>query len=267
MIVGTSHMTLGTGDIEASFSHVANLGYAPDFYERNVPSPPCKHVYLKHNEDVHDLALSRSAGGLPIELISYPHAPSGDSGCFEGIFTGAPFLTMAPSQSECAEVAQAFGDCRGIILPGIELPATVISSTNRAVGLIGARIAVENITEALRFWCDGVGFREKPATGAAPTWRLVEFQSVMPAWRFKLLLVETDRALLAPTLDAPGFACLAFISSDIAGDSERLLKSGAVGSTGPFSVAVNRKGLEVEVLRGPAGEYVELLRIKKVDSE
>jgi hypothetical protein len=87
----------------------------------------------------------------------------------------------------------------------------------------------------------------------------------MPAWCFKLLLVETNCAPLAPTLDAPGFACLAFISSGIADDSCRLLKYGAIDSTGPFCVAVNRKELEVEVLRGPAGEYVELLSIKKIE--
>jgi hypothetical protein len=223
MIIGTSHVTLACNDIAIAVRHLVGLGFVLDFAALAAPSSPRKKPYLSFKTDVHDLAFMRSNTGLPIELVRYPRQPSGTAGRYYGIFAGTRPPHVPARALSCAAIASAIGDGDDVVLPGIELPVTIIPRDGLPE-LIGARLATTNLEAALRFWCDGLGLREITRSAHCAGWRLLEFDSFVPSWRFKLLLIEEVRAPELPTLDAPGLACLSFLSSDLARDSERLLE-------------------------------------------
>jgi hypothetical protein len=259
LILGVSHMTLACDDIDAGLGHLAGLGYRPEFIERDLPSPRAKASLLSAPFASHAIAYTRAAHGLPIELISYGGAPPPPAGRFVGIFDepGAvvsPAATAAPIPGRPSLAAAT--------LPGFEPPMLATRSRKKG-GLVGAVVTVADMARARRFWCEGFGLRE------VGTWYggiNLEFASPVPAWRFSISLVQGKGETPQPFLDSLGMACLSFVSSSLERDAAQLRQCGATHATCPLAMTVNGKALSVEILRGPDGEFVELLQRESVNA-
>jgi hypothetical protein len=94
-------------------------------------------------------------------------------------------------------------------------------------------------------------------------WSRLAIRAPVPNWSLTLILVEGAPLIDTPLLDAPGFPCLALLSSALDRDGERLQQAGASDSTGEFQVEVNGKPLRVAVYRAPGGELIELIEIHR----
>ena len=95
------------------------------------------------------------------------------------------------------------------------------------------------------------------ATGEA--WQNFTFSSPVKRWALDFILIENKEGQEPVTLDAPGFRCLALITTDLLGDLKKLTDVGGTDVTEPFVIPMNHKMLQVALLRGPGNEIIELI--------
>jgi hypothetical protein len=126
-------------------------------------------------------------------------------------------------------------------------------------GLIVHR--VKDMAAANRFWEAGFGFRRSTLTPPVPGAVLLEFPSLMPQWRARLLLFPVQES--APTrLDGPGFRVLSMLCTQFEKDRERIFEKGeAKASTGTMEEEIGGKPMLLDLIEGPDGVMVELLKI------
>ncbi len=110
-----------------------------------------------------------------------------------------------------------------------------------------------------RFWRDGLGFGvvEKGTDGR----RVLEMEQNLFGSRVRLLLeacAEERREF--EFIDDPGCVVLAFMTTDLTGDMERLRAHGGRIHGDVVHVRVNQRELTVGFVVGPCGEHVELIQ-------
>lgn len=264
MILGASHLTLASADIDADLRELAEIGYAKRFVERGMPSHPAKAPFLSRPFTSHDIAYATTAGGLAIELVRYGPALHEFLGSLVPIFRGAPpsgFDGSGTTQSLSRVVADALkaGNVAVGDLPPFGTPACFVGSGVPQARLAGIAVAVENLAAASGFWEGGLGYHR---CGEGDGWRHLTFRSPVEAWRLELILWQQPAVSHAATLDSRGAACLSMVCTDLQKDRESILVSGtAMASTGPFEIAVEGRPLNMELFCGPDHVFVELFQV------
>ncbi|KAA0205574.1 hypothetical protein EDM68_05350 [Candidatus Uhrbacteria bacterium] len=79
MIIALDHLARAVPDFDAAIASMEADGYRAKFIVRDVPNPQIKRPFLNRWSDTHSLALFVREGGLPVEILSYDHAPCGHS--------------------------------------------------------------------------------------------------------------------------------------------------------------------------------------------
>lgn len=87
------------------------------------------------------------------------------------------------------------------------------------------------------------------------------FRSPVAGWSCSLKVIRTPEKSRKSYLDSNGFPCLAFISTSLQKDSEKLRILGAVEMTTPFSLCIDGKPLTIVMFRFPGGAIGELIEI------
>ena len=83
----------------------------------------------------------------------------------------------------------------------------------------------------------------------------------MPQWCVKVLVRRDASAPIDPPLDVAGYAAIAFYSSDVEADRDRLVAAGGRTPTEPFRVTIDRE-MKIIMLRSPEGTIIELIEVR-----
>lgn len=92
------------------------------------------------------------------------------------------------------------------------------------------------------------------------TFKLLEMRSLIPKWRSRIRVIKSDQKL-NPALDQPGATCIAFLTSNLNKELNRLGEKGYHKSSPAFLMEVNDKELKIAFIRGPSNEIIELIEI------
>ncbi len=240
MIVGVSHLTVACPTLDASTVQSFAKGGEVEFFEQNLPSHSTKSIFLSQSADLHGIAYIRFNEGLPIELVSYYREPVG----FPGVFQPYYGTDMLPSVPIAA--------------------ATAMKKVGGASGLNGVSVASADLVRSVHFWTQALGYRKvicSQDVDSSNAWVVLRRESPIVQWRFNLLLHHGKEVVPFPFLDGPGTTCLAHLSSSIELDLLSLIKEGGEAATEPFEMMINGKKLKIAIVRGPSGEYIELIQV------
>jgi hypothetical protein len=129
--------------------------------------------------------------------------------------------------------------------------------------MLGLLLLTRRFDQALSFWTAGIGCRIISQGNNSSGERWVHFRCGTPlfTWSTRLILAEYAGELETPCLDDLGFGCLAFVSTDVQKDGDRLLEAEAAERSGCFQLEVNHKTLRVELFRSPDRQIIELVEV------
>jgi len=269
MILGVDHVALSCGDLAAAVGRLEGAGFRTRFIERDVPNRPAKRPFLRDYRPRHDLAYCESPAGVAVELTRHGPSPGDGQGPYRVLFSGAVPGEPPPSGEARfeAEAWQAGLGVRPEARCWPEVPATFWTDAARSApaAIRAVLLPVADLTAALRFWQEGMGCRVSASgtMSAGRGWARLHLAAPVASWSLEILLGQDDRPPAACRLDAAGFPCLAFLSTGVERDAERLQESGGVLWTGAFDLQVGGKGLKIGLLCGPAGEMVELIEVRR----
>lgn len=271
MILGVDHLAVSCDDIASAAAGLNGAGYDTAFIEPDLTNADEKRAFLHQFESRHGIALCRHRLGISIEwtchgtlypacsayevLLDHPLASSGTEEVrdaedldFPQIWHDAGLTHRAPWHA----TVPWLGRC-GMMEP---------TGEGATMGIRALAIRASDIEQSRRFWMEGigasmVGFGKRPL---GRSWIRLNLRSPVPSWSLDLLLVESDRLTEKPMLDDRGANCLALLSTDLDTDLDRLSTIGPGGRSSAFELTVANKPLKIALVRGPAGEIVELIQ-------
>lgn len=248
MIFGVSHLVAATA-LPILDSTCPDGWHVATFAER-LPVDTKKLDYLFNFYREHNFLLLRHEKKSPrVELINY-EATSNRLGHYMPFFGHMDWTNLSPVAYSKAAVriwpALGLDYCGTINFP-----------------LSAVTICVRNLAESLRFWCDGVGFIVEHQLDEA---LILAFCTPVTSWKIKIILIEEEENCDARIgmLDDQGWNCLSLIVNDLQGTAAHLCRYGGSSPSEIMCVDVGGKQLNILFLRGPAGEIVELLEVRKV---
>jgi hypothetical protein len=269
MILGVDHLALSTDHPAGVSAALASAGMRLEFSEQGLPNGSGKRPLLLVYEPTHDISYLRPASGPRIELTRHAAALTRSASPLQVVFQGEPEGVEPFPLPEQADLSRVFAEGAGVLgarsvwWPAARCQCWVAPGENGTVGIRALLIPVTSLTASGKFWESGLGaVREREDLHHAPAYRRVAYRRPVPAWSLEIHLVEMSR--LAETswrLDQAGFPCIALLSSRLEEDIERATAVGAEVPCAPYELVVHERRLRICILRGPAGELVELIEI------
>jgi catechol 2,3-dioxygenase-like lactoylglutathione lyase family enzyme len=255
MILGVSHIVLGSTDLTFDRALFEGLGWTTRFEQRGILTPSGKRPFMSTSSTAQGLVFLQPPTGISVELIHYVDMLPDAS--------ASPLQVVLPRPDElegCRRLAEV-AECPGV--EAYEVPHVTCPLWFSTDAPVPSTIVhhVSDMDAAIRFWDEGLGFKRstKPAVPAAPDTITLEFRSVVPHWRATLRLVPLQGPQVPGVLDGPGFRCLSMVASNLERAADDLRRAGASASTGPLDLVINGKPLRLEILRGPDGVFIEIL--------
>jgi catechol 2,3-dioxygenase-like lactoylglutathione lyase family enzyme len=273
MILGVDHVAFETLDFEGTIRRFERLGFAAAFIERKLPNPEEKRSFLAGEAAAHSIALMRKPGSVAVEVTHHcgREASSGSTTSARTSWAHAAASRKAGDVARPIMLAHAPRRRRG---ERSRIGATAPSASNREseFRLRTIAISTSNWQGTRRFWRDGLGWTVaseveegsppigcgSPPVGATA---LLERKSLIDEWSLSVVVRLDLSRRRRTSLDEPGWTCAAMVSSDVEGDLLRLADCGASESTPPFEFAAGGRRLRIALVRGPAGEIVELIEL------
>jgi hypothetical protein len=268
MIVGIDHIALSCVDIVKASEELALSGFNIKFIEKDVPNFSGKNIFLERYEQTHSIAYCESENGINIELTQHGLTPGESSSLYNLLFSSVPHdsLKKVTPDHELGE----YWIRSGLFRPPLQSlwPAfgTNIwhseSSDSEPFSIKGLLVPVSKLSESEALWTRGLNFKvlNRGSIESGKRYIALKYGSPLKTWTLNVLLVESE--VFAYQLDSRGFSCLAFLSSNLERDLEKLTSLGATENTGIFFIDVNGRTLKVVVLRGPNKELIELIELK-----
>jgi hypothetical protein len=262
MIVGVSHIVLGSSSLEDDVHLLGGLGYDVGFVEKGLPTHPGKRPYMTGASEGQALALCYAPSGPALELIAYGSVLGPCSSPLQLAMSAA----VPPETSEAPldpEIAAAWRGCFGsplsaALVRGIVTPL-LFAASGEGAGTILHRVG--DLAAARAFWSQLGWASPKGRADAGAGWSLLAFSSAAARWRASLLLVESASPVREAHLDTAGFRCLSFVTTSLERDGEVLRRAGTTRSTGRMEYVINGKPLALEIFAGPDGVMIELLEL------
>jgi hypothetical protein len=265
MILGASHLALSYSS--SAHSALRRLGFTQDFAERDVPNASQKQAMLRDYSTLHDLAFFRHSESVSMETIDH-HSGRVNDGSRRPHTGYQPVLAVSDSlacEAVRAPIVEAWSaSLREARMPSArlewvtELGGWVWVDDNCQPGLRSVVLPIDDVASEAEFWTRGLGAR--PQTTGRDFARLT-YAGPVSQWRIELILVA-GQAEGTWMLDQLGFPCLALLSNAIDKDLAKAVAAGGHDDR-TFSVTVNRKPLDVALLRSPNGAIVELLQVRR----
>ncbi|MCC2667806.1 MAG: hypothetical protein K0Q72_277 [Armatimonadetes bacterium] len=269
MILGVDHLALTCTDLDAASQQLAASGFPIRFSQRDIPNFAGKAPLLAEYQPLHSMAFCEGTGTTSIELTLHGAQMAPARASYELLLS----VQRSDSWSEWpppTDAGKIWEDAFG--LPAVRCGTWADSGalfwfepeTTTAAGVRALLVPVRDLDHAIGFWKGALGLRGlTEGSTAGRRWARGRFVSPVPAWCLDVVIAEVEELPPTPSLDAPGFPCLALLSTDAHRDEAKLLAAGGTESTGVFEVIIDGKGLQVVVLRGPDGELVELLQVNR----
>lgn len=260
MILGVSHIVLGSTRFEEDRRTLERFGWTTRFIERDLPTHPGKRPFMATDSPAQSLALLEPPRGPAAELIHYADSIESAATPLQFVFPNDGIdAATGPAPQLDAVWPAAFEQPapRMAELAGFTAPLCVAADGADSGVIVHF---VSDLAAARRFWSDGLGFRP---VAAGRGWARLVFHSVMLQWRATMLLVQRRDACARSLLDGPGFRCLSLVCSDLEKDRAALRRIWDAPSTGPMAATVNGKQLDLEICAGPDGAMIELLQLSR----
>lgn len=280
MIAGIDHIALSCLDVKQASDCLTRAGFSTQFSEIGQPNHPEKKPFLSAYASHHDIAYCRREDGIAIELTDH-HTPfafraAGHTGYH--VWFSAPPVVSEPLEHGTGMVSSIRAWTRSTNQPPLCYTGWPAFSTafwrdpgygsrdpvNVQMIFLGASLFEKSVA----FWQNGLGFSERSSgeTGAEGKWNHMAFASPVKRWSIDLCLLESPEESQPSTLDAPGFRCLAFITTDLKSDLLRLQGHGGTSAVS-FDFFLNEKPLRIGLLRGPSGEIIELIEFQSKEGK
>jgi hypothetical protein len=269
MIVGVSHITLSSKQIDEDVKKLQTIGYQQAFTEKNVPSFAGKNRFMTSSASLHSLAFCQHEKGIPIELVQYDHFSHQEFPLFEVLLDMPRSEHFVIKEDVGARVKSVWdevfqGDAELNNWPPFDTSVWLDRSGKKQKGLYAVLVSVNNIKGAQHFWQSGLGFRcicsGKGKDGQE--WAYLSFVSPVKNWVLGVILTQTFEDMKAVMLDDTGFNCLSLLSTNLEKDSARLHNMGVRECSGIFAISVGGKKLRIEIIRALNNELIELIEIK-----
>ena len=110
-----------------------------------------------------------------------------------------------------------------------------------------------NLDVEKKFWMHVLKFQEVSD-------QIMKFTSHIPQWSCMLKLTENPEITI-PTLDSPGYNCLAFLTSNLERDIQTAQQAGAWDIIRLDRFQVNQRNVDIGMFRTPGGAICELIKI------
>ena len=273
MIIGIDHLALSCSNVAAASQELARSGFSTQFIEKDLPNHSAKKAFLMHYALKHDIAYCRREDGIALELTNHRGGFDGAAAttAYHAYFEAAPpdLVPIDGLKPNLAAVWNYLKNGRSV-RPAQWSPFTTSFWYNSAhsslhpLGVSSVALPVAQLSKSSVFWQSGLGFRQKSTRylETGERWENLVFLSPFKRWALDFVLIETNAGQTRAMLDAPGFRCLALITTDLRADLKKMMKAGGTEATEPFNLLLNGKMLQVALLRGPSDEIVELIELK-----
>lgn len=248
MIIKLDHVAFATDDFDRDLRRLKALGYQVQFEERDLHDLENKRQNMRRFDGKLSMALLTRPGSIPIEVLDHGH-----------ITDDPPYLI--PGFETRLLQGQEIGDRRVFKETSFSRQQTQLGDV-----FVGEEADAESFDcskvfsdapdpgEAVDFWLS-LGFK---AISADSKLVHLEFRSFLSG-RLDMYIRRSDQAQPeAYWLDAHGFNCLAFVSSDLQKGWNQFEELGW-RPTEPNTFRVNGKELLIYWIKGPGGEIVEII--------
>ncbi|OVE76888.1 hypothetical protein BVX98_04270 [bacterium F11] len=271
MIIGVSHLTLSCANVDADSAKLREKGFELVFLEKDAPNNEGKKKFLNFYQKGHSLALLTKDRGIPIELIDHGSEPKEGPSNYEVHWTGNldQWSLNHEEDEKLARIWKDSGISKNSILgvwSHLKIPFWWEKDSDSSKMIIRSLlIRTDRFEESRDFWEKGLGFKmdTQSNSGKQGKWLRLKFYAPISSWSTEMVLVDQKKEIAPVKLDNSGFSCLAFITTQLEKDRDRLFEAGAKDSTCPFKIGINNKKLLVEVFQGPGNEFVELVEVGK----
>ncbi len=250
MILGVDHLHIAVPVLAESGVFLEGLGYQKEFEQEDLFGGGEDGVLYGGRGK--SIAYYQAAdGAFSVELIN---CRAGSSGGSDSVYR--PFFrgVVAATAEDSVDGA--------VLCPSLQIHccAGEPPGGDGAHGVLDT-IAVRtwDLERGERFWRDGLGFGvAKEGAGGR---RVLEMEQNLIGSRVRLLLEAcTEERSAFEFIDDPGCVVLAFMTTDLARDMERLRAHGGRAHGNVIRVCVNRRELTAGFAVGPCGEHVELIQ-------
>lgn len=263
MIIGVEHIGASDGSARGTLEA---LGYRPRFADTGLPNSRTKAPFLLKYGALHDIAYYEAVDDSPaVELISYGRAAPRASDPLPTLVVDRPLDEGATPSEVLADALRAgLGADPALVRVGPLASATfpIISApTGRGPAISAYAVAVRDPEASAALWAGALGMTVD-SRDPGGHWMWLRLSPPVPRWRIRVLLARDENATTARHLDEDGVTSIAFLSTDLDRDRERLARVAHVGE--PFAITVHDRPLRVCVGRSPDGDLIELIQITSV---
>ena len=266
MIIGYSHVTLSSADLNQDATWLESLGFVRKFSEEGLVNDPLKGPFLETPADTMSMIFLEAPGSIAVELVSYERWADSSVGNYE-------LLLEVPVGYSCDDLQaldyhHVWGntvsrDVGGGSVGSMNIPLSFARGSGNTGGVLSIRSVTENVGRELDFWCRALGCRKGTHSGSTPTpWVTAEFASPFPQWCANLMFVEGD-PVPHPQMDSPGSTCVSILVKDLQEIADTALGAGALSVSNSFEIEVDGKELKIAIMRTPTGAIVELMEYQK----
>jgi len=264
-ILGVDHIVTSCKNIKIVPEKFNDSEYSIMFIEYGLHSTEEKKPYLKKFTVNHDAIFLKSKNALAIEAIDHNSEPLKSIGPYKVLLKNKLFLEEKNPKNNTIT---------NIVEKAFEFPVNLerISEFNLSYynhneklydGLSAVIIECENLSKCTNFWENAIGFKIVKNVNEKISWCLMEFSGIVPSMTIKLLLIETKTRKEKSFLDFSGWTCLSFIVTDINSSLKKVKKFGANDIGKPYAMKIGGNNIMLSFFRGPEGELVEFLELKK----
>jgi hypothetical protein len=279
VIVGVDHIAVASRDIECDGRILSSLGLIRRFEHRGLLNAPQKRQLLADYRGEHDVAVYDGSSGVALELTGHGSvsAPTERLGFVpvlgmpERLVCQLRGASSIPKQSDVRGVADVLVAAFGVPVSWLDLPELgcgiwATCHDGAPHGVVGAACCVPDAAKSREVFGKGLGAKLS-ASGEinGRSWFAMEFSSLVPRWRLRLLIYQglSSGECKGLSLDSAGFPCIAFLSTDITRDVSVFAAAAQCDMPEIFSLRVNEKLLDVAIMRGPGGELIELIQVRR----
>lgn len=229
MIAQVAHIILNTENFNQQQQFLTSFGYEEQFQLREIETPQIKKELMSQWSEKQNIALYKKEKSLSIELIDYGYTAS-SSGVYSPVHEESTNFTDPPEMS------------------------TEISKSQTTT-LSKLRLKTSNIVISRQF-LEHLGFDSNEENK-----NLMQHTSPIDNFELSIELIPYERSNKT-YLDSNGFSCIAFITTSLRSELERLSDLG-YPTTDIHRMDFSTYIADISFVCGPSGEFVELISIKQ----
>jgi hypothetical protein len=270
MILGVEHIALSCDNLLQSIDAVKTLGYTDKFVQKDLPNDLAKTDLLRTYEPFHSIAYCQKPDSISIELTQHSEPLKQSPSFYQVHFAIKPEHCSNGIQSALLPALwQSSLDLQspqsGIWSPFKSVVWYENALTQPASNAITSiALQVRNLKKSYHFWTEALACRPiNQGNTNGQEWSVLSIVSPVPSWSLKVVLVESQSPSKKPFLDDSGFPCLALITNNLKQDAAKALQAGGHSSANEFISSVNGKILQIQLVRGPDQELIELIEFQR----